>query len=464
MTAVARRKALVLALAALAPCFGHAQGQAYPSKTITIVVPFPPGGPNDILAREIAQRLGPALKQTIIVENRSGATGNIGAQAVARAPADGHTLLLTLDTALIANPEIYGKRMGYDPERELRPVSGLAYFSQMLVVSPSTGITGFKQFVEAAKKGLMNYVSAGNASPGHLTMEALQQLVGGQLNHVPYRGNAPAVLDLLGGQVQAGFVATPSVAQHAASGKLTALAVSGSKRSPLAPNVPTIAELGYPAATTEFGYVLLAPAATPDAVVQQLNTEVRKALAADGLPGKLRALDIEPTGTTPQQAAADLKRGVNAGPRSSRNAASRLSNEHYWFDQDRALIRVIGGAPVRCRWDAARDSAWPTGSTPSSSPAAPSLRRVAPTAGPGSTASDPLRCTNRSNRWRLRVVGWWAISRQCRRRLPTSCAGTRFRYLPLAPTSLTVWSPWRATATHTPRLAARAMSMPRTAR
>lgn len=308
MNAVARRTTLVLALAALAPGFGYAQGQAYPSKTITIVVPFPPGGPNDILAREIAQRLGPALKQTIIVDNRSGATGNIGAQAVARAPADGHTLLLTLDTALTANPELYGKRMGYDPERELRPVSGLAYFSQMLVVSPSTKITGFKQFVEAAKKGL-NYASAGNASPGHLTMEALQSLVGGQLNHVPYRGNAPAVVDLLGGQVQAGFVATPSVAQHAASGKLTALAVSGSKRSPLAPNVPTIAELGYPAATTEFSYVLLAPAATPDAVVQQLNTEVRKALAADGLPAKLRALDIEPTGTTPQQAAAELKSG-----------------------------------------------------------------------------------------------------------------------------------------------------------
>ena len=309
MNAVPRRTAIAFALsalAALAPC--HAQAQSYPSKPVTIVVPFPPGGPNDILARAVAERLGPALKQTIIVDNRSGATGNIGAQAVARAPADGHTLLLTLDTTITANPALYGKRMGYDPERDLRPVATLARFSQMLVVGPATGITQFKQFVEAAKKGI-NYASAGNASPGHLTMEALQSLIGGQLNHIPYRGNAPAVVDLLGGQVQAAFVATPSVAQHAASGKLTALAVSGARRSPLAPNVPTVAELGYPAATTEFSYVLLAPAATPEAIVQQLSAEVRKALADEGVAAKLRAMDIEPTGTTAQQAAADLKAG-----------------------------------------------------------------------------------------------------------------------------------------------------------
>lgn len=287
---------------------GGVIAQTYPSKAITVVVPFPPGGPNDIIARTLGQQLATQLKQPVIVENKAGATGNIGALAVSKANPDGQTLLLTLDTSITANPELYGKSMGFDPQKDLRPISTLARFSQMLVVNPSAGIHSFKQFVETAKKGL-NYGSAGNASPGHLTMEALQSLIGGDLNHIAYRGNAPAVVDLLGGQVQAGFIATPSVAQHVANGKLTALAVSGSKRSVLAPKVPTLTELGYPAGTTEFSYVLLAPAATPEAVVQLLNTEIRKILTSDAMIEKLKSLDIEPLGNTPQQAAADLAAG-----------------------------------------------------------------------------------------------------------------------------------------------------------
>ncbi|MDO8456734.1 MAG: tripartite tricarboxylate transporter substrate binding protein [Burkholderiaceae bacterium] len=287
---------------------GAVSAQSYPAKPIQIVVPFPAGGPNDILARTIGQELAASLKQPVIIDNRAGATGNIGAQAVARAAPDGYTLLITLDSSITANPAIYGKRMGFDAERDLQPVAMLASFNQMLVVNPSAGVADFKQFVDAARKGL-NYASAGNASPGHLTMEALQSLIGSQLNHIPYRGNAPAVVDLLGGQVHAGFVATPAVLQHVASGKLTALAVSGSKRSPLAPNVPTIAELGFPAATSEFGYVLLAPAKTPEAVVQLLNAQVRKALASESVRARLRVLDIEPVASSPQEAAAALKTG-----------------------------------------------------------------------------------------------------------------------------------------------------------
>lgn len=300
--------AALLSVCALAGA-GAVSAQSYPTKPIQIVVPFPPGGPNDILARAIGQELAASLKQPVIIDNRAGATGNIGAQAVARAVPDGHTLLLTLDSSITANPAIYGKRMGFDAERDLLPVAMLATFNQMLVVNPSAGVNDFKQFVEAAKKGL-NYASAGNASPGHLTMEALQSLIGSQLNHIPYRGNAPAVVDLLGGQVHAGFVATPAVLQHVASGKLKALAVSGSKRSPLAPNVPTIAELGFPAATSEFGYVLLAPAKTPEAVVQLLNAEVRKALASESVRARLRVLDIEPVASSSQEAAASLKAGT----------------------------------------------------------------------------------------------------------------------------------------------------------
>lgn len=298
--------ALVAAVTALAA--SGVMAQSYPSKAITLVVPFPPGGPNDIIARTLAEPLAAQLKQPVIVENKAGATGNIGAQAVTKATPDGHTLLITLDTSITANPELYGKRMGFDAQKDLRPIATLAHFSQMLVVNPTAGVSHFKQFVESARKGV-NYGSAGNASPGHLTMEALQSLVGGDLHHIAYRGNAPAVVDLLGGQVQAGFMATPSVTQHVASGKLTALAVSGSRRSALAPKVPTLSELGYPAGTTEFGYVLLAPAATPDAVIQLLNTEVRKILASGAVIDKLKNLDIEPVGNTPQQAAADLSAG-----------------------------------------------------------------------------------------------------------------------------------------------------------
>lgn len=287
---------------------GSVMAQAYPTKPITVVVPFPPGGPNDIIARTIGEQLATQLKQPVIVENKAGATGNIGAQAVSKANPDGYTLLITLDTSITANPELYGKRMGFDAQKDLRPIATLARFSQMLVVNPATGMNNFKQFVEMARKGL-NYSSAGNGSPGHLTMEALQSLIGGDLNHIAYRGNAPAVIDLLGGQVQAGFIATPSVSQHVTAGKLTALAVSGSKRSALAPKVPTLSELGYPAGTTEFGYVLLAPAATPDAVVQMLSTEVRKIMASSTVTDKLKTLDIEAVVSTPQQAAADLATG-----------------------------------------------------------------------------------------------------------------------------------------------------------
>lgn len=305
---ITRRAGMALVAAALAVGGPAALAQSFPTKPVTIVVPFPAGGPNDILARTLGERLAAQMKQPFIVENKAGATGNIGALAVTKAAADGHTLLLTLDTGITANPELYGKRMGFDPERALRPVATVARFSQMLVTSSASQITTFRQFVDSARKGL-NYASAGNASPGHLTTEALQSLIQGNLNHIAYRGNAPAVIDLLGGQVEAGFMATPSVAQHVSAGKLTALAVSGSKRSPLAPSVPTIAELGHPAGTTEFGYVLLAPAATPEAVVQQLNAEVRTALASPALRDKLKALDIEPVGSTPQEAADELSAG-----------------------------------------------------------------------------------------------------------------------------------------------------------
>jgi tripartite-type tricarboxylate transporter receptor subunit TctC len=309
MKALTRRLCLQLAGAALASASGVAAAQGYPSKTIQIVVPFPPGGPNDIVARLVGEQLAAAFKQTVIVENRSGATGNIGAQAVARAQPDGHTLLLTLDTSITANPTLYGKRMGFDVDRDLRPVSIVAGFGQMLVARPQAGYAGFKGFAEASRKG-GSYASAGTASPGHLTMELLQSFSRGEMVHVPYRGNAPALNDILGGQVEAGFVAAPTALQHVGAGKLVALAMSGPKRSVLAPDVPTIAEQGFPGATTQFSFVLLAPAATPDDVVKRLSAEVRRAVTLPAVRQKLEALDVDPIGSTPDEAAAQLKGGT----------------------------------------------------------------------------------------------------------------------------------------------------------
>ncbi|MBE7942270.1 MULTISPECIES: tripartite tricarboxylate transporter substrate binding protein [Ramlibacter] len=307
-----RRTSLQLLLGSIviSSCMVAAHAQAFPGRQVTLVVPFPAGGPNDIVARALAERLAATWKQPVIVDNKAGATGNVGAQFVARAPGDGHTLLLTLDTSLTANPTIYGKRMGFNVDKDLRPVAMLGRFSQMLVVNPSTGIADIKGFTQAATKAGLTYGSAGNASPGHLTMEGLHSLLtGSKFTHIPYRGNAPALIDLLGGQVQAGFIATPTVAQHVAAGKLKALAVSGSRRSPLAPGVPTLTELGYGGATADFGYALMVPGSTPDATVQQINTDLRKVIADSQVVARLRELDIEPVVGTEQQAAAALKAG-----------------------------------------------------------------------------------------------------------------------------------------------------------
>lgn len=218
-------------------------------------------------------------------------------------------MLLTLDTSLTANAALQGERMGFDPGRDLHPITVIGRFDQMLVVHPSTGIENFRQFVDAAQKGL-TYASAGVGSPGHLTMEALQSLIGGRLDHVAYRGAAPAVQDLLGGQVQSAFVVTASVAPHIATGKLRALAVSGRKRSELAAGVPTVSELGYPAATTEFAYVLLGPNATPPAIVSRLRDSIRNALDDERVRSRLRQLDITPSAGTPEEAATELAAGL----------------------------------------------------------------------------------------------------------------------------------------------------------
>lgn len=299
------RLSAALALAALAPL--PALAQSYPSKPVQVVVPFAPGGPADILARALGERLSGALKQPVIVVNQAGAGGNIGGRAVAQAQPDGHTLLFTLDSALTANPTLYGNRMGYDVERDLRPIATLISYGQTLVLHPGVKARTFGEFVELARTQGITYASAGNASPGHLAMEQLGQMIDAKLIHVPYRGAAPAVADLLGGQVQAGFLVTPGVVPHVQAGKLVPLVVSSAQRSDLLPRTPTVTEAGHPGATIEFSMVLMAPKATPDAVVRQLNAEVKKALGSEEMRTLLKANDMVAVADTPEEAAARLK-------------------------------------------------------------------------------------------------------------------------------------------------------------
>ena len=278
----------------------------YPSRAVRIVVPFPAGGPLDFTARALAEHLSNTLKQPFIVDNRAGATGNIGTEIVARATPDGHTLLFVLDTVLTANPAIY-RKLPFDAERDFRPISIVATFRQMLVVHPSLSVNSLAEFVALAKKQPVNYGSGGgNGNPGHLTMEYLRLRAGFQATNVPYRGAPQVTADLLAGQFPVGFLATPAVLPHVRTGKLKPLGISSPQRSSSAPEVPAIAE-SYPGFDVGFYLVLLAPAATPEAIRGRLEREVRQALSIPVLRSQLQAQELELIGSTSDDAATSLK-------------------------------------------------------------------------------------------------------------------------------------------------------------
>lgn len=270
-----------------------ALAQTYPDKPVTIVVNFSAGGPLDGLARIIAEKSASDLKQPVLVENKPGAGGNIGAQAVAKAKPDGYTLLLSLDTLLTINPYLY-KGLAFDPAKDFRPVALVGNFAQTLVVTPGLAAKNVGELVALAKSKNLTYASAGNGSPGHLIFEYLLQRTGAKMTHVPYKGAAPAVTDLLGGQVDAGFLVTAGVLPHVRSGKLRALAVSSNERLTVLPDVPTVAESGVKDFDVRFSFFLLAPAGTPDAIVKRWQGEVEEALKPAAVRDRLRAMDIQP--------------------------------------------------------------------------------------------------------------------------------------------------------------------------
>ena len=285
-----------------------ALAQAYPSKPVTIVVPFAAGGTTDILARIIGQALTTELGQSVIVDNRAGAGGNIGGALAAKAAADGHTLFMgTVGTHAI-NAALY-KKMPFDPIKDFAPLTRVANVPNLLVANPAQPYKTVKELIAYAKAnpGKVNFGSSGNGSSIHLSGELFKSLAKVDMVHVPYKGSAPAVTDLLGNQIGIMFDNMPSAIQHVRSGKLVPIAVTTAKRSPELPNVPTIAEAGVPGyeATSWFG--MFAPAGTPAPVLAKLNTALVKVLNQAEVKKKINEQGAETTSETPEQFAAFIQ-------------------------------------------------------------------------------------------------------------------------------------------------------------
>jgi tripartite-type tricarboxylate transporter receptor subunit TctC len=286
--------AVVAALSALAPLAAHAQ--AWPAKPVRIVNNFPPGGPSDTIARSVADVLQNQFKQPFVVENKPGASGNIGADHVAKSAADGHTILFGIDSTFTVNPHIY-KSLPFKAA-DLRPVVVMASSGLLVGVHPSTGFKTLQDLVAAGRKQPVTFSSAGSGSPGHLAAEVFTEAAGVKITHVPYKGNTPAVTAVLSGEVNAGVLATPGMLPHVKAGKITALAVTSGKRSKLAPEIPTVAEAGLPQLEQEVFYLAMVPAATPEPVVQAIQKAMMDALARTDIRARLDGLDLHYEGLT----------------------------------------------------------------------------------------------------------------------------------------------------------------------
>jgi tripartite-type tricarboxylate transporter receptor subunit TctC len=288
-----------------------AAAQQYPSKPIRLVVPFPPGGSTDIVARIVAQKLGTQLGQPLVIENRDGAGGTLGTAVAARAPADGYTLVVGTTSTHVVAPSVYQK-LEYDPVKDFAPVSLMAVTPYLLVVNPSVPAKSVKELVELMKSqpGKLNYASAGVGSTTHLAMEMLKGASNTTAVHVPYKGNGPAGTAVIGGQVEILFGSLPAVLPHAKAGKVRALAVGTTKRSPSLPDVPTVAESGYPGFDASLWLAIMAPAGTPAPVLERLNKEIVAAVSAKDTAELLDKNGAEPLTSTPAELAAMIKDGV----------------------------------------------------------------------------------------------------------------------------------------------------------
>jgi len=281
-------------LLALILASSHVCAQTYPARPVRVMVGFAPGGPNDIIARAYSAQLTEGLGQPFVVENRTGAAGNLAAEAVARAVPDGHTLMLGSTGTNAVNPSLYAG-LPFDPVRDLAPVSVVATSPSALAVHPKVAAQSVRELIALAKAqpGKLTYASAGSGSSQHLSAELFKQATGVDIVHVPYKGAAPGITDLLAGQVDMSFAPVANVVPLAKSGKLRLLAVTGASRSEFAPGVPTVAESGVPGFDVTTWYAVFAPGATPAAIVARLNAELGKISRSPKLREQLTGLGID---------------------------------------------------------------------------------------------------------------------------------------------------------------------------
>jgi tripartite-type tricarboxylate transporter receptor subunit TctC len=305
MSRVLKRAVSLLVLALIAAGAG---AQTYPAKPIRLVVPFPPGGTTDILAREVGQRLSQAFGQSVVVDNRPGAGGNIGSELVARSAPDGYTLLMATVGTHAINPSLYAK-MPYDHVKDFAPVVLVASVPNVLEVTPSLPVYTVADLIKLAKEkpGQINFASSGSGTSIHLSGELFKAMAGVDMTHVPYKGSAPAIADLIGGQVQVMFDNLPSSLPQIKAGKLRAIAVTSAQRAPALPEVPTIAESGLPGFEASSWFGLVAPAGTPPAIIARINAEVNQWLQSPEAKEKLLAQGAAAAGGSPEQFAAYIR-------------------------------------------------------------------------------------------------------------------------------------------------------------
>jgi tripartite-type tricarboxylate transporter receptor subunit TctC len=299
---------LLLALTASFAVAASAQAQSYPNKPIKLIIPFPPGGTTDIVGRIVADKLGKELGQTVVVENRGGGGGSIGASALAKSDPDGYTIGMSTVSTHAVNTACNPK-LGYDPITDFAPITNLARTANVLTLNPKFPPQDFKQFLEHVKKnpGKFSYASAGTCSISHMMGEQFKVSTGTFITHIPYRGAGPALNDVLGGQVEAMFDNLPSSISHIQSGKLRPVAVAWHTRVESMPNVPTFAELGLKQVNDPAWYGLVAPPKTPDDIIKKINAAAVKVLNMPEVRDRLKQSGAEPVGNTPAEYAAEIK-------------------------------------------------------------------------------------------------------------------------------------------------------------
>src|SRR6266852_765439 len=315
--------ALVAAQAAFAQDPSTSSGQAFPSRPVRLVVPFAAGGVTDTSARAVSDRLGARLGQPVVVENRPGASGNIGTEQVARSAPDGHTLVLGFDGTMVINPHVFAK-IPFDTLRDFAPVTKLGDAPLILVAHPSVPANSLQELIEQAKARPFAFGTSGTGGTPHLAGEMLAQRTGAQLMHVPYKGGGQAVIDVLGGQIPLVFTAVASSQQFVKSGKLKAIGVSSARRSSSLPDVPTFAESGLPGFVVDSWVGVLAPARTPQPVIERLQREIAAVLADPVVRERYGVLGIEPVGNTPEQFAAQIREDLARWEKVVRQAGIKL--------------------------------------------------------------------------------------------------------------------------------------------